>query len=176
MISSSGVVGKICQLLSLLLFFLAKPIFATPISNSESAAAATDEYDYIVVGSGPGGGTVASNLARAGYSVLLVEAGDLSNAGSGGQYPPQLTWDFFVKHYEDAARQNRYSHLTWRTKEGAYWVGRDNPPAGAKLLGVYYPRGSTVGGSSMINQMVTFLPPESDWNYIVNITGDQSWR
>jgi choline dehydrogenase len=32
-------------------------------------------FEYIVVGSGPGGGPIASNLARAGHSVLLVEAG-----------------------------------------------------------------------------------------------------
>lgn len=32
-------------------------------------------YDYIVVGSGPGGGPLAADLARAGYSTLLIEAG-----------------------------------------------------------------------------------------------------
>lgn len=33
-------------------------------------------YEYIVVGSGPGGAPLAANLARAGRSVLLLEAGD----------------------------------------------------------------------------------------------------
>lgn len=33
-------------------------------------------YDYIFVGSGAGGGPAACRLARAGYSVLLIEAGD----------------------------------------------------------------------------------------------------
>lgn len=32
-------------------------------------------YDDIVIGSGPGGGTVASALARANRSVLILEAG-----------------------------------------------------------------------------------------------------
>ena len=32
-------------------------------------------YDYIVVGSGAGGSPLAANLAKAGYSVLLMEAG-----------------------------------------------------------------------------------------------------
>ena len=33
------------------------------------------EADYVVVGSGPGGSTVAVDLARGGSSVILVEAG-----------------------------------------------------------------------------------------------------
>lgn len=34
-----------------------------------------EEFEYIVVGSGPGGGPLAANLARHGHSVLLLEAG-----------------------------------------------------------------------------------------------------
>jgi choline dehydrogenase len=33
------------------------------------------DFDYIVVGSGAGGGPVACNLAKAGYKVGLIEAG-----------------------------------------------------------------------------------------------------
>ena len=61
-----------------------------------SLLAAQDTFDYIVIGSGPGGGPLASNLARANYSVLLLEAGDRSTAGN-AEYPPQITWDFFVR-------------------------------------------------------------------------------
>src|SRR3954463_16223665 len=65
----------------------------------------TATYDYIVVGSGPGGGIVASNLALAGHTVLLLEAGqdaseDLSTVVNALYYPQSLDlqWHFFVKH------------------------------------------------------------------------------
>ncbi|KAI1284088.1 GMC oxidoreductase [Xylaria sp. FL0933] len=141
------------------------------------AAAEATEYDYIVVGSGPGGGPLAVNLATAGYSVFLIEAGDASTATGFGQYPPVLTWDFFVNHYpEGDSKNNQYSHLTWKTPEGRYWVGQTGAPAGSTLLGVYYPRGATLGGSSMINAMCTWLPSDSDWNYVYELTGDETWK
>lgn len=150
-------------------------LLATPFITAPAAA---QEYDYIVVGSGPGGGPLASNLARANYSVLLIEAGDASTQGNSGQNPPQLTWDFFVKHYNDEKKNMMHNHLVWKTTQGRYWVGAGSstPPSGAKYLGVYYPRGSSVGGSSMINAMCTWLPSDSDWNHIANLTGDTSWN
>ncbi|KAI1177720.1 GMC oxidoreductase [Nemania sp. FL0916] len=142
-----------------------------------AATAQTTEYDYIVVGSGPGGGPLAVNLAKAGYSVFLIEAGDASVPTGFGQYPPSVTWDFFVNHYpEDDPRNNQYSHLTWKTPQGRYWVGKTGAPAGSELLGVYYPRGATLGGSSMINAMCVWLPSDSDWNYVYDITGDETWK
>ena len=33
------------------------------------------DYDYVIVGSGAGGGPLAGNLAKAGQKVLLLEAG-----------------------------------------------------------------------------------------------------
>src|SRR5215475_5597777 len=45
------------------------------MATQVGATTLDSEYDYIVVGSGAGGGTVAANLARAGFSVLVLEAG-----------------------------------------------------------------------------------------------------
>src|SRR5229473_1186993 len=51
------------------------------------------DFDYIVVGSGAGGGPVACNLAKAGYKVGLIEAGQQPDskyrADKGGIFYPR---------------------------------------------------------------------------------------
>ncbi|CAI6333128.1 unnamed protein product [Periconia digitata] len=164
----SGIVS-----LSLLSLFQVAPCVA--VDNST--------YEYIVVGSGPGGGPLAANLARAGHSVLLIEAGDDQtenknvsqwfNFNPAGN-DPATRWDIFVKHSDDEAREARYLHRTWRQTDGGFYVGID-PPAGAKPLGIYYPRAGTLGGCAMHNGCLTMNPNDLDWNDIAETTGDNSW-
>ncbi len=131
-------------------------------------------YDYIVIGTGPGGGILGTNLARAGYSVLMLEAG--GDEMPRGNYDPATTWDFFAKRYPEGTPENaQYVRQTWRTPQGRYWVGLSGAPANSTVLGTYYPRGATLGGSSMINYMCTWLPGDSDWDYHAAVTGDASW-
>jgi choline dehydrogenase len=101
-------------------------------------------YEYIVVGSGAGGGPLASRLARAGHSVLLIEAGDDQGTNTNYTIPgmqamvtqdPKLRWDFYVNHYQDQERAQRDPKYAYDVGGGEPYVGV-NPPAGAKPLGI----------------------------------------
>lgn len=126
-------------MLGLILISILGLVSASPTCND----AAT--YDYVVVGSGPGGGIVASNLALAGHSVLLIEAGrdasdDVSTSAIALSYPPNMEyqWSFFAKHHSDPDIEGRYRLLTWTLPDGTYWIGpKAQSPPDAKLNGVW---------------------------------------
>jgi choline dehydrogenase len=141
-------------------------------------------YDYIVVGSGPGGAPVASQLSKNGYSVLLLDAGDDQrrnlNTSVGialadvAAEDEKLRWDFFVRYHADDEVQNSNRYLTWETEDGNHYAGQ-SPPEGARPLGIYYPRSGTLGGCSAHNAGAAVVPQDSFWDYIANITSDVSW-
>ncbi|PGH09594.1 hypothetical protein AJ79_05650 [Helicocarpus griseus UAMH5409] len=151
--------------------------------NKRQASNTTDEYEYVVVGSGPGGGPLASRLARAGHKVLLIEAGDDQGDSIFYQTPAlhlhstehaPMRWDYWVNHYPDLERQKLDSKFTYRKSDGQVHVG-ENPPPDAEPLGILYPRAGTLGGCSAHNALITVYPHESDWTNIMQITGDASW-
>jgi choline dehydrogenase len=149
-----------------------------------SRSATLEPYEYVVVGSGPGGGPLAARLAIAGHKVLLIDAGD-----DQGENPLQtvpafsfassefdgMRWDYFVNHYDDPARQVKDSKMVWTTPSGAQYVGLQ-PPEGSVKKGILYPRAGTLGGCGVHNALITAYPHNSDWAHIASITGDNSWE
>jgi len=87
------------------------------------------EYDFIIIGSGPGGGTLAHALAPSGKKILILERGD---------YLPREkeNWDSKAVFVE-----SRYHHDVWKDKDGNeihpgihYFVGGNSKVYGAALF------------------------------------------
>ncbi|KAH6653019.1 GMC oxidoreductase [Truncatella angustata] len=164
-------------------------IWDEPISDplgpqwDTAAPQVNSTYEYVIVGSGAGGGPLAARLALAGYSVLLIDAGEDHHMekqvqipalnGYASEYNP-IRWEYFVDHYTNETQAKRDSKYTYLTADGQYYVGLD-PPEGATPLGIYYPRTGALGGCTEHNALVTIKPTDKDWDDIATLTGDDSW-
>ena len=157
---------------------------STYLASAAPTAARDDlEYEYIVVGSGAGGGPLACRLAMAGHKTLLIEAGNDQAGNINISVPayqamvtqdPKLRWDMFVNHYQDQDRAKRDPKYTYEVGPYEYSVG-PNPPSGAKELGILYPRAGTLGGCVTHNALIWITPHASDWDGIMEVTRDKSW-
>ncbi|MGR8980666.1 MAG: GMC family oxidoreductase [Gammaproteobacteria bacterium] len=139
------------------------------------------EFEYIIVGSGAGGGTVAARLAERGKKVLVLEAGGDPKKLQGDDlaFPDKerlpddydvpvfhpfsteneaMQWDFFVRHYSSEATQKQDPKYTKEEK------------------GVLYPRAGCLGGCTAHNAMITVYPHNRDWDEVAEMTGDDSWK
>lgn len=151
--------------------------------SSVATAVELTGYEYVVVGSGAGGGPLAARLALAGHKTLLIEAGDDQGANVNYTVPTfsakasedeSMAWNFYVRHYEDDARQRLDYKTTYETPDGTDYTGID-PPHGSTVKGTLYPRTGTLGGCTAHNALVAVYPHDSDFAYLATLTGDASW-
>ena len=148
---------------------------ATLAGIGDRALAQGAPVEYIIIGSGPGGGPLAVNLAIAGHRVVLFEAGspaaDLNPTIAVPVFnplaatAPEISWDFYVRHYSDQRQQEKDS------KYVPAGVPNSTNPRG----GIYYPRCSTIGGCSAHNVCLMVYPSNSDFDTIANSFSDPSW-
>ncbi len=141
------------------------------------------EPDFIIVGSGAGGGPLAARLARRGYYVVLLEAGrdhkdpNQPELAAVEQRIPayqgvsteidQWSWNYYVRH-SDMAPGKRSTSFRFDDRKDSKFVKEEN--------GILYPRASALGGCTIHNAMITMIADPQDWDNIKNLTGDASWN
>lgn len=101
-------------------------------------------YDFIVVGAGTAGCTLANRLTASGrHSVLMIEAGGLDN------------WIWF---------RVPVGYLYAINNPRADWCYRTEAEAGLNGRSLIYPRGKVVGGCSSINGMIYMRGQAADYD------------
>lgn len=107
-------------------------------------------YDYVIVGSGSAGSVLAYRLARAGYSVGVVEAG---GRGDAEMVADPLAYGQF--------RETRHD-----------WNYTSLPQAETAGRSHVFPRGKLWGGCAGVNGMVYIRGPRSDFEHWARAAGD----
>ncbi|GJC87190.1 oxygen-dependent choline dehydrogenase [Colletotrichum liriopes] len=116
-----------------------------------------------------------ANLAVSGYSVFLLEAGGDSSGDILELLPllsaqaaetPGHSWQFFVEHYQNETQARRDPKYTYIQSNGSYYHGLNPLKMQCR---------ATLGGSAQVNAMNFAWAPDNEWDYIANLTGDESW-
>ena len=124
----------------------------TPLENCNKKA------DFIVVGTGAGGGIVIRELLNAGFSVIAVEAGGnydadplINDSTNAGELEENYTWKFFFEHTTEPNEQ-------------------------VNNLVMNYTTGRMVGGGTAINGMQYVRGSDRFWNQVSQLNAnDPDW-
>lgn len=146
---------------------------SAPAGSNEDKA--PEIFDFVIVGSGAGGGPLAANLAEAGMRVLLLEAGGATEDDTyrvpvfhaQASEDRDLSWAYLVQHYADPQQAMLDSKYVQPDDPG-------NPLP--RHEGIFYPRGGTLGGCTAHHALITVYPHDRDFDDIATSTGDPSWR
>ncbi|CAD0114507.1 unnamed protein product, partial [Aureobasidium uvarum] len=142
-------------------------------------------YDYVVVGGGTAGLTIATRLAQNGsYSVAVIEAGSFYELDNGNfsQIP-------YVSHYHDEVHiahpltNNKYESESASVSPDLStvnslidWKFLTTPQSALSNRTIHYARGKCLGGSSARNYMVYNRGTVGAFATWANQVGDRRWE
>ncbi|OCK80877.1 GMC oxidoreductase [Lepidopterella palustris CBS 459.81] len=135
---------------------------AYPLLGSSFGVPLAATYDYVVIGGGTAGLTVAARLAEnPALTIAVIEAGSFYEIDNGNlsQIP---AYDF----YSVGATYNPL--IDW----GYHTI----PQAGVLNAVVHYPRGKTLGGSSGRNYMAYSRGSKKSYDMWADLVGDDSYK
>ena len=114
----------------------------------------SQSYDYVIVGAGTAGCTLANRLTADGkYSVLLLEAGPADKS----------PWIHIPLGYAKLFTNATYN-----------WCFRTEAEPGTAGRETFYPRGKTLGGSSSINGLLYLRGQPEDYDHWADL-GNRGW-
>ncbi|KAF1837434.1 FAD/NAD(P)-binding domain-containing protein [Decorospora gaudefroyi] len=122
------------------------------VGCSAADLCAGDEWDVIVIGSGPAGIVAADRMSEAGKKTLLLEQGGPSYYSTGGRARPAWLNGTELSRVDVPGL---YTSI-FSNNEGDLMCASD-------VVNAY--QACTVGGNTAINAGLFFQPPASDWDW-----------
>lgn len=124
------------------------------ITQLYNAQNLSESYDFIVIGSGSGGATVAGRLGESGASVLVLEAGETDQVEA--VLNPAM-WPTNLRSERD-------------------WGHSADPSDSVNGRSLILPMGKVVGGGSSINVQIWARGHKSDFDMWAAEAGDDAWN
>ncbi|TFK22283.1 aryl-alcohol oxidase [Coprinopsis marcescibilis] len=149
------ILPSLLRLVAAALLLARVPVARSIFLNDPSELSARTSFDFVVVGSGPGGATVASRLSEnKQFNVLLIEAGPNDEG----------VLDIQVPAFQNAIPKT----YEWNTSTIPI------PSLDGRVI--EFRRGHVLGGSSSVNGLVYTRGSAEDYNTWAKISGDNGWR
>lgn len=134
------------------------------IRDSADSNVASQSFDYVIVGTGPGGSTLARRLTEdANVTVAVIEA---------GTWPQDLVGNLTtVPGYNLVFDQPDITKPAYPVD----WGYITTPQAGLQGAQVRYQRGKCLGGGSNLNAMAWGFASMGTFDVWADLVGDKSW-